>query len=392
MGSNPIPGARFIIVLAGIIGPLLFLGWSRMDKIKVAVNGYGVIGKRVADAVAKQDDMELMGVVKQHPDYSAKVAVMKGYRIYVPDQASLEAFRKAGVPCAGLHEELLKQVDVILDCTPGKVGATNKPLYQKLGKKAIFQGGEKKDVAELSFTAQCNYDKARGKQFVRVVSCNTTGLARTLWAIHQAFTITDSKAVLIRRAADPNDIKTGPINAIVPEITIPSHQGPDVQTVIPEVPVTTVAIKVPTTLAHLHVVFVRVEKTPTLEQVMDVFRNTPRVKLISSADGFASTAHVMDYGRDTASLRGGRDDLMSVLVWGDAISVKGNEITYIMMIHNESDVVPETIDAIRAMFGTMDARSSMAKTDSSLRIGPEWEIPTTIRIGTGTPEEKEISC
>lgn len=29
---------------------------------RVAVNGYGVIGKRVADAVALQDDMELVGV------------------------------------------------------------------------------------------------------------------------------------------------------------------------------------------------------------------------------------------------------------------------------------------------------------------------------------------
>ncbi|MEO7989303.1 MAG: hypothetical protein ABI663_07165 [Chryseolinea sp.] len=30
-----------------------------MKKIRVAVNGYGVIGKRVADAVTLQDDMEL---------------------------------------------------------------------------------------------------------------------------------------------------------------------------------------------------------------------------------------------------------------------------------------------------------------------------------------------
>lgn len=30
--------------------------------LKVAVNGYGVIGKRVADAVVLQEDMELVGV------------------------------------------------------------------------------------------------------------------------------------------------------------------------------------------------------------------------------------------------------------------------------------------------------------------------------------------
>ncbi|NDF34067.1 MAG: hypothetical protein EB157_05855, partial [Euryarchaeota archaeon] len=30
-------------------------------SIKVAINGYGTIGKRVADAVACQDDMEIIG-------------------------------------------------------------------------------------------------------------------------------------------------------------------------------------------------------------------------------------------------------------------------------------------------------------------------------------------
>ncbi|MFO7539153.1 MAG: type II glyceraldehyde-3-phosphate dehydrogenase, partial [Chloroflexota bacterium] len=33
-----------------------------IKKIRVAVNGYGIIGKRVADAVRVQPDMELVGV------------------------------------------------------------------------------------------------------------------------------------------------------------------------------------------------------------------------------------------------------------------------------------------------------------------------------------------
>jgi len=351
-----------------------------MAKVKVAVNGYGVIGKRAADAVMKQDDMELLGVVKQNPDYSAKVAVLKGLKVYVPDQASMDNFKKFNVPVAGFAEDLFKSCDVILDCTPGKVGVTYKPLYQKLGKKAIFQGGEKKDVAEVSFTAQCNYDKARGKQFVRVVSCNTTGLSRTLWAIHQAFGIAKSFVVLLRRAADPNDIKTGPINAFVPELTVPSHQGPDVQTVIPEVPITTVALKGNSTLMHLHVVSATLKKPATKDAVIKVFQGTPRVKLISGADGLQSTAQIMDYGRDTASLRGGRDDLMKILVWADSITVKGDELIYLMAIHNESDVVPETVDAIRAVMNLCDAKASMDKTDKALQIG-QGEFTASILVG-----------
>lgn len=41
-----------------------------MNKVRVAVNGYGVIGKRVADAVALQEDMALAGVADVVHDLS----------------------------------------------------------------------------------------------------------------------------------------------------------------------------------------------------------------------------------------------------------------------------------------------------------------------------------
>ena len=41
-------------------------------KIRVAVNGYGVIGKRVADAVGSQDDMEVVGVADIETDWRVR--------------------------------------------------------------------------------------------------------------------------------------------------------------------------------------------------------------------------------------------------------------------------------------------------------------------------------
>ena len=40
-----------------------------MNKIKVGIVGYGTIGKRVADAVLLQDDMELVGVTAHSYNY-----------------------------------------------------------------------------------------------------------------------------------------------------------------------------------------------------------------------------------------------------------------------------------------------------------------------------------
>jgi hypothetical protein len=59
------------------------------DKVRVAVNGYGVIGKRVADAVRVQPDMELAGVRDVTTDYRIKTAVVLGLPVYasVPGKA-----------------------------------------------------------------------------------------------------------------------------------------------------------------------------------------------------------------------------------------------------------------------------------------------------------------
>ena len=46
-------------------------GMEKVMTIKVALNGYGTIGKRVADAVDAQDDMEIIGVTKTRPSFAA---------------------------------------------------------------------------------------------------------------------------------------------------------------------------------------------------------------------------------------------------------------------------------------------------------------------------------
>lgn len=55
-----------------------------MAKVKVGVAGYGVIGQRLADGVALQGDMELVGVADVAPTLSvralkAKVRMADGF-------------------------------------------------------------------------------------------------------------------------------------------------------------------------------------------------------------------------------------------------------------------------------------------------------------------------
>lgn len=133
------------------------------SNIRVAVNGYGVIGKRVADAAVVQNDMTLAGVADVVTDWRASVVRSNGYRLYGAMPEHTSAMRAAGLDPAGTLDDLLDAADIVVDCTPKKVAAQNVERYRERGIKFILQGGEKHGVTGHSFTAENNYDTADGR-------------------------------------------------------------------------------------------------------------------------------------------------------------------------------------------------------------------------------------
>src|SRR5574341_600333 len=107
-------------------------------KVRVAVNGYGVIGKRIADAIVVQDDMELVGVADVVSDWRIKVAVEKGYPVFASTAEAAEGMRAAGIDVAGVLDDLISQVDIIADATPKKVASANLEKYRATGVKSVF--------------------------------------------------------------------------------------------------------------------------------------------------------------------------------------------------------------------------------------------------------------
>lgn len=334
---------------------------------RIGVVGFGTIGKRIAEAITKQPDMELVGVVKTKPDYVAELAVKLGYKLYAVNEDSLKKFEEAGLSVEGVLEDLIGKVDLVVDATPGGVGAKNKVVYEQKGVPAIFQGGEKAGVAEVSFNSLCNYEEAVGKQYVRVVSCNTTGLLRVLCTLNKAYGLKRVRATIVRRAADPKEIKRGPVNAIKPDpATLPSHHGEDVKTVLRGLDIVTAAVVVPTTLMHVHIVYTQLSRPVSADEVVELLANTPRIVLVEAGKGVASTADIVELARDLGRKR---YDIPELVVWRESISVKGDEVYWMQAVHQESIVVPENIDAIRAMLKlAINAKDSIMLTDKTLNI------------------------
>lgn len=336
-------------------------------RVRVAVNGYGTIGKRVADAVAKQPDMELVGVAKTRPSFEARRAVEKQYPLFVAGAGERADFEAAGLPVAGSIRDLVGLADVVVDATPDKIGRENRKLYDAANVRAIFQGGEKPDVAEASFNALGNFAASRGKRRVRIVSCNTTGIARAAAVLVPRWGVERWDVTLVRRAADPAETKKGPINGIVPTFQMPSHHGPDVRTIFPDLAISTVALVVPTTLMHVHVNRVRLHAPPrNVSELRDAFRATPRFRLFAPWEHADGTPQVMEFARGRGL---GLSDMMENVLWEDGVGLDGPDAFFFQAIHQESVTVPENIDAIRAMFDLApDGRASIALTDRALGI------------------------
>ncbi|MBT6530804.1 MAG: type II glyceraldehyde-3-phosphate dehydrogenase, partial [Betaproteobacteria bacterium] len=92
--------------------------------IKVAVAGYGVIGQRLADGVAAQKDMELVGIADVAPTISLRALVERGmpYDLYCAVPGMEKNLEAAGIPVTGSMEELIQKVDIVLDATSPGVG------------------------------------------------------------------------------------------------------------------------------------------------------------------------------------------------------------------------------------------------------------------------------
>ena len=174
---------------------------------KVLVVGYGTIGQRLADAAAMQGDMELIGVVDAMPSLGLMALREKGmpYKLYASDNECKKKLEEKNYAVSGVLEEILPSADIVLDATGAGIGAQNKEIYKKYGKKAIFQGGESNKIADVFFHGYANYEKGLGKDYLKLTSCNTTGLIRAVDCLDKTAGIKKVAITIVRRVADPGD-------------------------------------------------------------------------------------------------------------------------------------------------------------------------------------------
>ena len=309
-----------------------------MRKIKVGVAGYGTIGQRLADGVAMQEDMELVGIADLAPTLSLQALRERDmigangvkYDLYLVDGADTAAFDAKGIPVAGTFDELCQKVDIML--------------------------------------GYANYEKGVGQNYLKMTSCNTTGLIRTVDCLDREIGIEKVAITIIRRVADPGDYHRGLTNALQME-KAPTHQAVDLMTIMPHVNATGILVHTPVTHGHIITVLATAKdgKKITKELALEAFRKHPRIRVVSIDEGFKGNASFFKYARDLGNRRG---DMYEIGLWEDSIVESGNDIMYAINIPQESVTIPETMDAIRAATKMQLTREEgTAMTNKYLGIG-----------------------
>ncbi|MDL2226208.1 type II glyceraldehyde-3-phosphate dehydrogenase [Deltaproteobacteria bacterium OttesenSCG-928-M10] len=340
--------------------------------IKVGVAGYGVIGQRLADGVALQKDMELVGVADLAPTLSIRALKERGmpYDLYLVDGADKAKFDALNIPVKGNFNDLIGKVDVMLDSSPGGVGAKNKALYEKAGVKAVFQGGEANSVADVFFHGYANYDKGLGANYLKLTSCNTTGLIRSVDCLDRAYGVDRVAITIIRRVADPGDYHRGLTNALQMD-KAPSHQAVDLMTIMPHIEATGILVHTPVTHGHIITVLAHGKNGKiTKDMAMKAFKEHDRIRVVSIDEGFLGNASLFRYARDLGNPRG---DMYEIGLWEDSIVESGDNIMYAINIPQEAVTIPESLDAVRAAMKMQpDSKTATAETNKYLGLA-KWK-------------------
>src|SRR5207249_5686465 len=84
------------------------------------------------------------------------------------------------------------------------------------------------------------------------------------------------------------------------------------------------------------------------KDVLQALKGAPRLAPVRTSDGVDSMNAVAEMMRDLGRVRA---DMWEVAFWEDILDVTDGEANMVYQVHNESVVVPENVDAVRALTG-----------------------------------------
>jgi glyceraldehyde-3-phosphate dehydrogenase (NAD(P)) len=334
--------------------------------VKVFINGYGNIGRRIATAFSQDKEIQFIGVGKYSVDDRVKDAVDRNFPLYVPANM-VSKFKEKGFPVSGNISNAIMESDIVIDAAKDGYGYDNKVnLYEPLNKAAIFQGGEDstgvKKVADVIHNSRVNYKDMFKKKYVIQGSCNVSGMGRILQPMIEKYgsEIKRYDVTLIRRSADLEDLKE--VKDSIEWDKNPHHQD-DVKSFLPTVNLYVEAYKVPSRMMHLHQMTVRFKSAaPDKESFLDIYEKEFGVAILSNARGTG------DIRKKAIDLGFEHGDTNMVHIHSDTIRTQDDTLKLLYSDDQTGMVIPENYLLFQSMLYGRPARDAYRRTDAIFHI------------------------
>lgn len=334
--------------------------------VKVFINGYGNIGRRIATAFSQDKEIQFIGVGKYSVDDRVKDAVDRNFPLYVPANM-VSKFKEKGFPVSGNISNAIMESDIVIDAAKDGYGYDNKVnLYEPLNKAAIFQGGEDntgvRKVADVIHNSRVNYKDMFKKKYVIQGSCNVSGMGRILQPMIEKYgsEIERYDVTLIRRSADLEDLKE--VKDTIEWDKNPHHQD-DVKSFLPMVNLYVEAYKVPSRMMHLHQMTVRFKSAaPDKESFLDTYEKEFGVAILSNARGTG------DIRRKAIDLGFEHGDTNMVHIHSDTIRTQDDTLKLLYSDDQTGMVIPENYLLFQSMLYGRPARDAYRRTEAIFHI------------------------
>ena len=340
--------------------------------VKVFINGYGNIGKRLASAFSHDKEIQFVGIGKYSIDDRVDEAFAKKFAVYVPEQ-KISDFRQKGYDISGTISDAVKESDLVIDAAKDGFGYTNKVnFYIPMNKSAIFQGGEDrtggKKVADIIHNSRINYDQAANQKYVIQGSCNVSGMGRIMQPMIEKFgdKIQRYDVTLIRRWADLEDTKD--VKDSIEWDKNPHHQD-DVKSFLPSVKLYVEAYKVPSRMMHLHQMTIRFKnKIPYFDSLSDIYHEEFGVAVLDKAKGTA------DIRLKARELGFEHDDTNMVHIHEETMRKSDDTLKILYSDDQTGIVIPENHLLFQSMMFGRPKNMAYKHTDSLFHISKKRDI------------------
>jgi glyceraldehyde-3-phosphate dehydrogenase (NAD(P)+) (phosphorylating) len=340
--------------------------------VRVFINGYGNIGRRIASAFSHDEEIQLVGIAKYSIDERLDEAFAKKFKVYVPEHKMAD-FRHKGYDISGTISDAIKSSDIVIDAAKDGFGYANKKnFYIPMGKGAIFQGGEDRDgekkVADLIHNSRINYDKVANQKFVIQGSCNVSGMGRIMQPLIEKFgdKIQRYDVTLIRRSADLEDTKE--VKDSIEWDKNPHHQE-DVKSFLPSVKLYVEAYKVPSRMMHLHQMTIRFkDKVPYFDSMSEIYHDEFGVAILAKAKG---TADIRIKAREFGFKH---DDTNMVHIHEETMRKSDDTLKILYSDDQTGIVIPENHLLFQSMIFGRPKSKAYDHTDSLFQISKKREM------------------